>query len=51
MVEKSVRGWVYLIAGVLAGYFAWQNNLQWAVYVLALSMLFSGYHHAFGKHK
>ncbi|MEM3154899.1 MAG: hypothetical protein QW165_05050 [Candidatus Woesearchaeota archaeon] len=51
MVVPQVRGWIYLIVGILALYFAWVDNLRWAVLLLALSMLFSGYHHAFGKHK
>ncbi|MEM4247235.1 MAG: hypothetical protein QXR48_01100 [Candidatus Woesearchaeota archaeon] len=51
MAEAKVRGWVYVVAALVAGYFGWQGNLQWAVYVLALCMLFSGYHHLTTKEK
>jgi hypothetical protein len=51
MVEPKIRGWLYLIVGLLALYFTWQGNVAWAVYLLAASMVISGYHHAFGKHK
>ncbi len=51
MAEANVRGWIYVIAALLAGYFVWKGNVDWAVYVLALCMLFSGYHHITAKHK
>jgi len=51
MTEPKMRGWIYVIAALLAVYLAWKGNLQWAVYVLALCMLFSGYHHITAKHK
>ena len=50
-MEKAARGWIYIIGALVAGYFAWQSNLQWSAYVIALLFLISGYHHAFGKHK
>jgi len=45
MAESKVRGWIYIIVAILAGWFAYAGNTQWALYVLALSMLFSGWHH------
>jgi len=51
MVEAKTRGWLYLIVGILSLYFTWRGNVDWAVYLLAASMVISGYHHAFGKHK
>jgi hypothetical protein len=51
MVEPKVRGWLYLIIGLLALYFTWSGSVDKAVYLLAASMVISGYHHAFGKHK
>ena len=49
MAESKTRGWIYLIVGILAIYFTWAGNADWALYLLGISMLFSGYHHAFGK--
>jgi hypothetical protein len=51
MVETKTRGWIYLIVGILAIYFTWSGRGDWAVYLLAASMVLSGYHHAFGQHK
>ncbi len=51
MAEPKVRGWIYVLAALLAGYFVYDGNLPWAVYVLAFCMLFSGYHHITAKHK
>jgi hypothetical protein len=54
MADPKIRGWIYLIVGLLSTYLAWTgdaSNIRWAVLLLAISMLFSGYHHAFGKHK
>ena len=50
-METKTRGWLYLIVGVLAIYFNWSGRVDWAIYVLAISMVLSGLHHAFGKHK
>lgn len=49
MAEKQMRGWIYLIVGAAAIYFTWSGRTDWALYALGVSMLFSGYHHAFGK--
>lgn len=51
MTEAKVRGWIYLIVGLASIYLTWSGRSDWALYLLALSMVFSGYHHAFGKHK
>jgi len=45
MVESKVRGWIYIVAALLAGWFAWTGKDMWAILILALSMLISGYHH------
>jgi hypothetical protein len=50
-MESKVRGWLYIIGALLAGYFTWQGNTMWALYVLALLFLVSGWHHAMGAHK
>ncbi len=51
MADAKIRGWIYLIVGLAAIYLTWSGRSDWALYLLALSMVFSGYHHAFGKHK
>ncbi len=48
-MEAKTRGWMYIIIGLVAGYFAWTGNDKWAILLLALSLLLSGYHHAFGR--
>ena len=50
-MEKTVRGWIYIIGALIAGYFAWGGNSQWSLYLLALLFLVSGWHHAIGKGK
>ncbi len=50
-MEKNVRGWIYIIGGLAAGYFTWQGNAVWSSYLFALLFLVSGWHHAFGKGK
>ncbi len=45
MADSKVRGWIYIIVAILAGWFTYSGNIPWAIYLLALSMLFSGWHH------
>ena len=49
-MEKNVRGWIYIVGALVAGYLAWAPR-DWADLVLALLFLVSGWHHAFGAHK
>ena len=50
-MEKTFRGWIYIIGALVAGYFTWAGNTAGSLFVLALLFLISGYHHAFGAHK
>lgn len=52
-MDSKVRGWLAVIAALVAGYLAWTANDadKWAVMVLALLLLISGYHHITSKHK
>jgi len=51
MTEAKIRGWIYLIVGLASIYLTWSGKSDSAIYLLALSMVFSGYHHTFGSHK
>ncbi len=51
-MDSKVRGWLAIIAALVAAYFAWGNrNVPVAVLILALMLLISGYHHVTSKHR
>jgi hypothetical protein len=50
-MDQKVRGWLAVIAALVAGYLAYIGNMKWAVLILALLLLISGYHHITAKHK
>ncbi len=50
-MDAKLRGWLYIVGALVAGYCAWYNNLQWSTLILAALFLVSGWHHAMGKHK
>jgi hypothetical protein len=49
-MDAKTRGWISIVGAVLAGYFAYAGNTQWALYLFALMTLISGIHHI-SKHK
>jgi hypothetical protein len=52
-MDQKVRGWLAVIAALVVGYIAWSGKaeMKWAVLILALLLLISGYHHLTTKHK
>jgi hypothetical protein len=53
LMDQKVRGWLAVIAALVVGYIAWSGKaeMKWAVLILALLLLISGYHHLTTKHK
>jgi hypothetical protein len=47
-MERKVRGWLGIIGAVLAGYFTYAGNSDYALYIFALIALVSGVHHVMG---
>jgi hypothetical protein len=50
-MDSKSRGWLNIIGGIVAGYFAYSGNSLWSLYVLALLFLLSGWHHMSHKGK
>jgi hypothetical protein len=44
-MDSKTRGWIYIIGALVAGWLGWQAR-DWAILILSLLFLLTGYHHA-----
>ena len=48
-MDQKTRGWIFIIGALIAGWMGYDQG-NWAIVILALLFLISGWHHGFGKH-